>query len=83
MLFVIFAVVFLLLWATLYVALPALRHPIAFSRGWSEGHEKAMNPIAFYGAALGLSLGAKAIADHFFPSASVPDDTPMLCAQLE
>lgn len=46
-----------------------VRHPVAFSRGWAEGHARAMNPIAFFGAALGLSLGARAILDHFFPTA--------------
>jgi len=43
------------------------RHPIAFGREWSEGRLRAMNPLGFFGTAIGLQLGATAIVIHFKP----------------
>lgn len=42
-------------------------HPIAFSREWSEGRSRTMNPIGFLGTALGLQLAAVAVVTHFKP----------------
>jgi hypothetical protein len=47
------------------------RHPIAFGREWSEGRLRAMNPLGFFGTAVGLQLGATAIVTHFKPADEV------------
>jgi hypothetical protein len=43
------------------------RHPVSFGREWSAGRLRAMNPLGFFGTALGLQLGATAIVVHFKP----------------
>jgi hypothetical protein len=43
------------------------RHPVAFSRSWVDGERAAMNPIGFFGAALGVRLAAAALLGHFQP----------------
>src|SRR5260221_6748709 len=43
------------------------RNPLAFGREWSEGRLQAMNPLGFFGAAVGFQLGASAIVTHFKP----------------
>jgi hypothetical protein len=50
-------------------------HPFRFCRDWGEGRAQAMNPVAFWGAALGLQLGAAALRDHFAPGSA--EDTAL------
>lgn len=40
-------------------------HPIRFCREWAERRREAMNPIGFFGAAVGLQLGAAALRRQF------------------
>jgi hypothetical protein len=47
------------------------RQPVAFGREWSEGRLRAMNPLGFFGAAVGIQLGATAIVTHFRPEDAV------------
>ena len=42
-------------------------HPVDFSNDWSRGQTRAMNPVGFFGTALGLQLAAVAIVTHFKP----------------
>jgi hypothetical protein len=42
-------------------------HPIDFSNDWSQGRYRTMNPVGFFGTALGLQLAAVAIVTHFKP----------------
>ncbi len=44
-------------------------HPVAFSREWSEGRRRAMNPVGFFGIAVGVQLAAAAVLAHFRPGA--------------
>jgi len=42
-------------------------HPIRSPRDWAEGRLPAMNPVAFFGAALGLELATTAVARRYQP----------------
>jgi hypothetical protein len=42
-------------------------HPMDFSNDWAQGRCRAMNPVGFFGTALGLQLAAVAIVTHFKP----------------
>jgi hypothetical protein len=51
------------------------RHPFRFCRDWGEGRAQALNPVGFWGAALGLQLGAAALREHFAPGSA--EDTAL------
>jgi hypothetical protein len=42
-------------------------HPIRFSEEWSQGRTRTMNPVGFFGTAIGLQLAAVAVVTHFKP----------------